>query len=67
MLVSAAEGYRIWSSEYDRTLNPLLALEMRVIRERLELAGRPAGRGCRGRNGAMDGACTVPGGIRIWP
>jgi len=41
MLVSAEEGYRIWSAEYDRTPNPLLALESRILRERLEpLAGK---------------------------
>lgn len=33
--VEAREGYRIWSAEYDRSPNPLLALEMRVVRERL--------------------------------
>jgi SAM-dependent methyltransferase len=41
MLVPAAEGYRLWSAEYDRGPNPLLALEMRVLRERVApLAGR---------------------------
>jgi SAM-dependent methyltransferase len=39
--VSVVEGYRIWSAGYDRDPNPLLALETRLLRERLEpLAGR---------------------------
>jgi SAM-dependent methyltransferase len=40
--IAAPEAYRLWSSTYDDTANPLLALEMRVLSERL----RPA-RGCR--------------------
>jgi SAM-dependent methyltransferase len=39
--ISVADGYRLWSVSYDRDPNPLLALEMRLLRERLEpLAGR---------------------------
>ena len=33
--VAAPEGYRLWSSGYDCSANPLLALEMRAIRKRL--------------------------------
>jgi malonyl-CoA O-methyltransferase len=41
MLVSVQEGYRLWSSSYDHESNALLALERRVIGERLSpLAGR---------------------------
>lgn len=41
MVVTAAEGYRLWSAAYDETPNPLLALEMRILRERLgELDGQ---------------------------
>jgi ubiquinone/menaquinone biosynthesis C-methylase UbiE len=29
--LSAIEGYRLWSRTYDDTLNPLLALEMRIL------------------------------------
>lgn len=35
MVVSAGEGHRIWSSQYDETPNPILALEMRVLAPRL--------------------------------
>ena len=39
--VGAEEGYRLWSGEYDRAANPLLAVEMRLLRNRLgPLAGR---------------------------
>jgi SAM-dependent methyltransferase len=31
VLVSAAEGHRIWASTYDDSLNPLLALEERIL------------------------------------
>ena len=31
MVVSPLEGHRIWAPEYDRGLNPLLALEERVV------------------------------------
>jgi ubiquinone/menaquinone biosynthesis C-methylase UbiE len=31
--IEAPEAYRLWSSSYDDTANPLLALEMRVLRE----------------------------------
>jgi SAM-dependent methyltransferase len=31
MQVAALEGYRLWSSHYDETPNPLLALESRVL------------------------------------
>jgi SAM-dependent methyltransferase len=41
MVVSAIEGHRIWSREYDETPNAILALEMRVLAPRLGiLAGR---------------------------
>jgi malonyl-CoA O-methyltransferase len=33
--VSAIEGHRIWASSYDAGLNPLLALESRLVLERL--------------------------------
>jgi ubiquinone/menaquinone biosynthesis C-methylase UbiE len=42
--IAAAEGYRLWSASYDRDLNPLLALEARVLGERL---------------GSVAGACVV--------
>jgi ubiquinone/menaquinone biosynthesis C-methylase UbiE len=35
MLVSALEGHRLWAPHYDRCKNPLLALETRVLSERL--------------------------------
>jgi len=35
MVVSAGEGHRVWSSQYDETPNPILALEMRVLAPRL--------------------------------
>jgi ubiquinone/menaquinone biosynthesis C-methylase UbiE len=35
MLASAQEAYRIWAPEYDFGQNPLLALEMRAVRDRL--------------------------------
>jgi malonyl-CoA O-methyltransferase len=39
--VGAGEGYRIWAETYDLDLNPLLALEMRILNGRLgDLAGR---------------------------
>jgi len=41
VLVDVQEGYRLWSGTYDRDPNPVLALERRVIRERLgPLSGR---------------------------
>ena len=41
MLVGVQEGYRLWSESYDCDPNPVLALERRVIRERLgPLSGR---------------------------
>lgn len=40
MLVSTQEAYRLWSGSYDRDPNPVVALERRVVRERLgPLAG----------------------------
>jgi hypothetical protein len=33
--LSAAAAYRLWSATYDTDPNPLLALEQRVLRERL--------------------------------
>jgi ubiquinone/menaquinone biosynthesis C-methylase UbiE len=39
--VAAPEAYRLWSTAYDDTSNPLLALETRVLRPRLNpMAGR---------------------------
>src|SRR5947209_9019263 len=35
MLVSAQEGYRLWAPGYDRTPNPVLALETRIMRDRI--------------------------------
>ncbi|HYZ86460.1 MAG TPA: methyltransferase domain-containing protein [Bryobacteraceae bacterium] len=35
MLVEALEGHRIWSAEYDAQPNPLLALETRVLLDRI--------------------------------
>ena len=41
MVVSAVEGHRIWSHQYDESPNPILALEMRVLAPRLGiLSGR---------------------------
>jgi ubiquinone/menaquinone biosynthesis C-methylase UbiE len=41
VLVSAQDGYRLWSRSYDRDPNPVVALERRVLRERLgPLSGR---------------------------
>jgi len=41
VLVSVREGYRLWSLSYDRDPNPVVALERRVVRERLgQLSGR---------------------------
>ena len=48
MRVSAIEGHGIWASSYDRGPNPLLALETRVLLDRLEPL-----RGCR----FLDVAC----------
>lgn len=36
MRISAIEGHRLWASIYDRSLNPLLALERRTMREFLK-------------------------------
>jgi SAM-dependent methyltransferase len=33
--IAAPEAYRLWSSSYDDSTNPLLALELRVLQERL--------------------------------
>ncbi|MES1261820.1 MAG: class I SAM-dependent methyltransferase, partial [Acidobacteriota bacterium] len=38
MLVTAAEGYRLWAPEYDASPNPLLALEARLLQDRLGVA-----------------------------
>jgi SAM-dependent methyltransferase len=39
--ISAIEGYRLWAETYDSDVNPILALEMRVLSGRLgELAGK---------------------------
>jgi SAM-dependent methyltransferase len=40
--IAAPEAYKLWSSTYDDIANPLLALEMRILRERIGPA-----RGCR--------------------
>lgn len=41
MRVDSIEGHRIWAPAYDSSANPLLALETRLIGERLEpLSGR---------------------------
>ena len=41
MLVGVQEGYRLWSESYDCDPNPVLALERRVMGERLgQLSGR---------------------------
>jgi ubiquinone/menaquinone biosynthesis C-methylase UbiE len=37
VLVSPEEGYRLWAPVYDTSTNPLLALEMRVLQDRLGL------------------------------
>jgi ubiquinone/menaquinone biosynthesis C-methylase UbiE len=40
-VLNAIEAYRIWSQEYDRTPNALLALETRVLSQRLgDVSGR---------------------------
>jgi ubiquinone/menaquinone biosynthesis C-methylase UbiE len=39
MLVHALEGHRIWSAEYDAQPNPILALETRVLRDRVARLG----------------------------
>jgi SAM-dependent methyltransferase len=36
-VVSPEVGYRAWGPSYDDTVNPLLALEERVLKERLEI------------------------------
>ena len=35
MVVDCLEGHRLWASTYDSGMNPLLALEMRILAERL--------------------------------
>lgn len=35
MAFAAAQGYRLWAESYDETPNPLLALETRILRDRL--------------------------------
>ena len=37
MVVGVQEGYRLWSRSYDQDANPILSLERRVIRQRLNL------------------------------
>jgi SAM-dependent methyltransferase len=39
MVVSAREGYRLWAESYDASLNPLLALEWRVLSDLFGVAG----------------------------
>jgi len=41
MRVSAMEGHRIWAASYDAGPNPLLALETRLLLERVSLLGAP--------------------------
>jgi len=36
--IAAPEAYRLWSSSYDDVANPLLSLEMRVLRQRINPA-----------------------------
>lgn len=36
--IGAHEGFRLWAADYDAAPNPLLALEMRILSERLSLA-----------------------------
>ena len=36
MLLSAVEAYRIWAPQYDAAVNPLLALESRLVANRIE-------------------------------
>src|ERR1019366_5591536 len=41
MVLTASQGYEIWSAHYDRDPNPLLALESRLLAPRLgHLDGR---------------------------
>jgi SAM-dependent methyltransferase len=41
VVVNAIDGYRLWSSSYDHDANPIVALERRVVAERLPpLRGR---------------------------
>jgi len=41
MVVSASEGYRLWAPTYDRGLNPVVALESRILCGRLgDLSGK---------------------------
>ena len=35
MALAAAQGYRLWAESYDETPNPVLALETRILRDRL--------------------------------
>ena len=44
MVVSALEGHRIWSRQYDESPNPILALETRVLAPRLQV--REGTKGC---------------------
>jgi ubiquinone/menaquinone biosynthesis C-methylase UbiE len=63
--IAAPEAYRLWSSNYDDVANPLLALEMRVLRERISLArGRrfidvATGTGRWAAFAAVQGAATI--------
>jgi len=41
MQVSALDGHRIWAATYDAGPNPLLALETRLLLEKLPLVGAP--------------------------
>jgi SAM-dependent methyltransferase len=57
MLVSAAEGYRLWAPHYDAELNPLVALERRAMTGFL--------RGLRPAN-VVDVACGTGYWMRHW-
>ena len=37
-VITAREGFRFWAADYDAAPNPLLALEMRILSERLDPA-----------------------------
>jgi ubiquinone/menaquinone biosynthesis C-methylase UbiE len=64
VLVSAAEGYRLWAPDYDTSHNPLLALEMRILESRLGIAAGDrfldagAGTGRWMKHAETRGACA---------
>ena len=65
LALRAADAYRLWSASYDRDPNPILALERRVLRDRLgPLSGRcllDIGTAARG----LAGAFPVAGRARL--